>query len=95
MGKSFYSMAVYDIQGGEKMSVKLVVGILLLVSVLLAGPAQANPKIDSNNHAYAFDIDDIDSPDIQSVQATTDAPTVSSTAIGIIIQKLRDISDED
>ena len=45
MGKSFYSIAVYDIQGGEKMSVKLVVGILLLVSVLLAGPAQASQKI--------------------------------------------------
>ncbi len=101
MGKSFYNIAVYDITGGEKMSVKLVVGILLLVAVLLAGPAQApkvviiynkdigptqaakyvvetpNPNVVdipalSAAQAFAFDIDDIDSSDVQSVQATTD-----------------------
>ena len=119
MGKSFYSIAVYDIAGGEKMSVKLVVGILLLVSILLIGTAQA-PKVvvvygkdagpvQANNQkiidaldkdatgteqAFAFDIDDIDSPDVQSVQATTDyaaqlaAPFVPGGAI-VSAEKLK------
>lgn len=74
------------------MSVKLVVGILLLVSIMLAGTGTAeaskvvlmDAKDTGTAQAYAFDIDDIDSPNIQS------------SAIGIIImEKLRDISDED
>ncbi len=74
------------------MSVKMVVGILLLMSVLFAGTAQA-----------AFDIDDIDDPDIQlahtNVMRASESMSdvfgsLTYTNFGLL-EKLRDISDED
>ncbi len=60
------------------MSVKSVVGILLLVSIMLAGTgtAQASKVVlmdakDTGTTQAAFDIDDIDSPDIQSAYAAS------------------------
>ncbi len=61
------------------MSVKSVVGILLLVSIMLAGTGTAqaskvvlmDAKDTGTAQAYAFDIDDIDSPNIQSAYATS------------------------
>ncbi len=92
------------------MSVKLVVGLLLLMSVLFAGTAQARERdleeytaAGTAQAAFAFDIDDIDSSYIQS--AHTNVMYVSESMSDVfgslaytnfgLLEKLRDISDED
>ncbi len=87
MGKSFYSMAVYDIQGGEKMNAKLVVGILLLVSVLLAGTAQA-VGLESS-------MDSISLKTNTQIVVNIPALTAQATTISPALDKMRDVSDED
>ncbi len=89
-------MAVYDIAGGEKMSVKMVVGILLLVSVLLAGPAQASQKIiDALGKDAGTAQESITS--WTDTQIVVDIPALSAqtTTISPALEKMRDVSDED
>ncbi len=68
------------------MSIKLVVGLLLLLMVVLAGTAQAKMR----------DVSDEDLTAV-AIQTSVDSVTASSipTMYQMSVDKMRDVSDED